>query len=582
ERVVVDRSHKALHRRLAAGEFALLHARFGPSGIRMLPLARKWRVPLVTSFHGCDAPGSARMRKRKHALGRLFREGDCFTTPCEAMKAELVKHGCPEEKVVVHYSGIDVERFAFRERTMPEDGPVRILFVGRLVEKKGADTLLRAFRYVRQVFPNTRLTLLGDGALKSELRRLARKLDVRDSVEFLGARPHHEVAAWLERAHVFCLPSKKDRAGNIEGVPNALKEAMACGLPVVSTFHSGIPELIENGVSGHLAPEGDVGALANKLIHVVGRPDTWAALGRRARAKIEADFDRKKQTERLEKLFDDVVESHARRETERRERPLFSVVIPTYNRERYIGRAIRSVLNQTCDDYELIVVDDGSTDRTRRIVKSFGPRVRYLRQPNRGPSEARNAGIRAARGRFIAFLDSDDRFLPRKLEANKEYLEKHPECNFLYSWYYDVRGGRRTLRKTKQYGDLDRFRYRLYRRSFTIRTSTVVIHRDCFKNVGLFHPEYRYSQDWDMWLRLAAYYRGFCQRQPLALYRRHPRKPLPARERHRRIRATALANYGWDRATLARIAKNGRARRKPQAAPHYGSRLFGIRKGLRS
>ena len=582
EHVIVDPSHRRLDARLKEREFAMIHARFGDSGIRMLPLSRKWRVPLVTSFHGCDAPGSDRMRRRRGALKRLFAEGDCFTVPCEAMKSELTKHGCPAEKVVVHYSGIDLDRFAFKPREAPEDGPIRILYVGRLVEKKGADTLLRAFRHVHQVFPHTRLALVGEGRLKPRLTRLARRLGISPYVEFLGALPHREVAKQLESVHTFCLPSRKDRTGNVEGIPNALKEAMASGLPVVSTFHSGIPELIEDGVSGHLVPENRVGELAGKLIHLVGRPDTWAKLGRNARSRIEEDFDAVKQTERLEKLFDKIVAAYETKERERRERPLFSVVIPTYNRERYIARAIRSVLNQTCDDYELIVVDDGSTDRTRRIVRGFGRQVRYIRQPNRGPSEARNAGIRAAKGQFVAFLDSDDRFLPTKLEENKAFLERHPECNFLYSWYYDVRGGRRRLRKGKQCGDLDLFRYRLYRRDFTIRTSTVVVRRSSFAKVGLFHPSYRYSQDWDMWLRLAAYELGYCIKKPLALYRRHERKPLPHAERHRRIRNTARALYRWDHAHIASLRmKYGGGGRRKRALPdlRIGSGRFGFRRG---
>lgn len=533
----------------------MLYARFGTSGIRMLPFAKKWRVPLVTSFHGCDAPGAARMRKRREGLLRLFREGSLFTVPCAAMRQELVKHGCPEQKIYVHFSGIDVERFAYRERTPPSagEGPLRILFVGRLVEKKGASTLLRAFHYVHQVFPHTRLSIVGDGRLKPKLQRLARRLRVAGHVDFHGALSHAEVAKKLAQSHIFCLPSQKDRTGNIEGIPNALKEAMACGLPVVSTFHSGIPELIENGVSGHLVPERNVGALANKLIHLVGRPDTWASLSQNARKKIESDFHVKKQTERLERLFSEQIEAHARRERQRRERPTFSIVIPTYNREKHIGRAIRSVLNQTFDDYEIIVVDDGSTDRTARIVQSFGTQVRYIRQPNRGPSEARNTGIRAARGEFIAFLDSDDRFTSRKLEHNKSFLERHPECNFLYSWYYDVQRGRNKLHKVSGFTDLERFRYRLYRRTFTIRTSTVVVRRSCFSKAGLFHPKYRYSQDWDMWLRLAAHDLGYCQRLPLAYYRRHPRKPLPAAERHRLIRRTARHAYRWDHRKLVAL-----------------------------
>lgn len=561
--VMVDPRLGRLKRMLQDRKIQLIHARFGTSGIRTMDLKETWRVPMITSFHGCDSPGTARMRRYRSRLKRLFAVGDCFTVPCKAMKDELVKHGCPEEKVVVHYSGIDLAQFPYRERVMPANEPVRIIYVGRLVEKKGAETLLRAFKQVQRAFPQTRLVLVGEGRLRNRLLRLRRSLGLKRHVEFKGALSHHEVAKELGKAHIFCLPSRKDRTGNQEGIPNAIKEAMACGLPVVSTRHAGIPELIEDGVTGHLVEERDVSGLAQALKWLLHRPDTWRSLGLHARMKIEAEFNRHVQTEKLERLFDQVILAHERKELERREQPFFSVIIPTYNRERYIGKAIRSVLRQTCGDYELIVVDDGSKDRTAKIVRSFGEQVRYVRQRNKGSSKARNTGIRLAKGKYIAFLDSDDRFLPSKLEHNKAYLEAHPSCRFLYSWYYQKRRGRRTKRVTdgRSFTNLNQFRAYLYGRKFMIRTSTAVIHRSCFDRIGLFNPKYRYSQDWDMWLRLASLYPGCCQKKPLALYRRHWRKPLPSGRRHREIRKNAYILYRWDKKTVRRLKRKYNARR---------------------
>ncbi|WP_424769043.1 glycosyltransferase [Paenibacillus sp. sgz302251] len=542
--VIVSPRFNRLEKMLKSGFFQLIHARFGTSGIKMMPLKQKWRVPLVTSFHGCDSPGTEKMKKRRKSLQRLFSIGDGFTVPCQAMKDELINHGCPEKKITVHYSGIDLTQFAYKERHFPANGPVRIVFVGRLVEKKGADQLIKAFHHVHQVFPQTRLTLIGDGELKGHLKQLSKKLNLQRQIEFMGALPHNEVAKQLEQAHIFCLPSMKDRTGNQEGIPNAIKEAMACGLPVVSTFHSGIPELVEDGVTGHLVEERDVDGLAWKLIDVMKNPETWRQLGKNARNKIETSFNRQVQTEKLEQLFDKVIKSY---EDEERERPFFSVIIPTYNRERYIGKAIRSVLQQTSKDYEIIVVDDGSTDQTAKIVNSFGSQVRYVYQKNQGPSEARNTGIRLARGTYIALLDSDDQFLPMKLSKNKQFLEKNPNCRFLYSWYYDDRRRRkkRLVRNLKSFTNLHQFRLNLYKRKFTIRTSTVVIHHSCFFNIGFFNKRYHYSQDWDLWLRLASLYLGYCQKIPLAIYRRHQRKRIPGSKRHLLIRKNASKLYKW-------------------------------------
>lgn len=239
--------------------------------------------------------------------------------------------------------------------------------------------------------------------------------------------------------------------------------------------------------------------------------------------------------------------------------PQVSVVIPTHNRGRFITDAIESVLAQTYKDYEIIVVDDGSTDDTREQVKKFGERVRYYYQYNSGPSAARNTGIKLARGKYIAFCDSDDRFLPHKLQKQMEFLRKHPKCKFLYSWYYNVneKGDITKLRKPGDCQSREQLQYYLFKRKFTIRTSTVLIHKKCFETAGLFNEKYFYSQDWDMWLRLAAYYRGYCLKKPLCEYRLHGsnRSSLSIKTYHPEIIKSARKLYGWNDQTIARLDK---------------------------
>jgi colanic acid/amylovoran biosynthesis glycosyltransferase len=313
KKVIIDPHYRQLNLKLGNRFFKLIHARFGTAGIRMIPLKEKWQIPLITSFHGCDSPGTARMRKYKNSLLRLFSIGECFTVPCLAMKQELIKHGCPVSKIAVQYSGINLDQFSYKERFYPIDGQVRIVHVGRLVEKKGAEILIKAFQRIHQVFPQAQLRLIGEGVLLKKLKQLSKRLKLEKYVEFMGALPHYEIAKQLEQAHIFCLPSLKDRTGNSEGIPNAIKEAMACGLPVVSTFHSGIPELIKDGKCGHLVKENDVNGLANKLIDLIRQPETWRQLGLNARVKIEADFNRQTQTDKLERLFDQVIKAHEKK-----------------------------------------------------------------------------------------------------------------------------------------------------------------------------------------------------------------------------------------------------------------------------
>jgi glycosyltransferase involved in cell wall biosynthesis len=236
---------------------------------------------------------------------------------------------------------------------------------------------------------------------------------------------------------------------------------------------------------------------------------------------------------------------------------LISVIIPSFNRGTFISHAIKSVLAQTYKDYEIIVVDDGSTDNTKEQVEAFGDQVRYIYQENRGPSAARNTGIQHAKGKYIAFCDSDDRFLPTKLDKQIEFIHSTPECRFLYTWYYNVneKGEITKLRKPLTCKNQEHLKYCLFTRKFTIRTSTLLVHKSCFEKAGLFNEKYWYSQDWDMWLRLAAYYQGYCLEVPLSEYWLHGdnRSSLSVKVHHPEIREETLNLYGWNNEILARL-----------------------------
>jgi glycosyltransferase involved in cell wall biosynthesis len=240
-----------------------------------------------------------------------------------------------------------------------------------------------------------------------------------------------------------------------------------------------------------------------------------------------------------------------------RKLPEISVIIPTYNREAFITHAIESVLAQTYKDYEIIVIDDGSTDNTKEQVEAYGDQVRYIHQENRGPSAARNKGIQNANGKYIAFCDSDDRFFPEKLEKQMNYIQNHPECPFLYTWYYQVnhKGEIDQVRQPAHCQNREHLQYCLFTRKFTIRTSTVLIQKSCFNKAGLFNERYWYSQDWDMWLRLAAYYQGACLKEPLTEYWLHGenRSSLVVRVYHPEIKEYMHKLYGWNEETIARL-----------------------------
>lgn len=181
--------------------------------------------------------------------------------------------------------------------------------------------------------------------------------------------------------------------------------------------------------------------------------------------------------------------------------PTVSVVIPTYNRRDLVERALQSVYGQTYRDFEIVVVDDGSTDETRAVLAGEA-RVRYLFQKNRGPASARNLGIRQAQGELIAFLDSDDVWLPDFLSAQVAVLSRYPEVALVCA--RSIVGKKEAkdfpLSRELIVGDLYP---KLYERSF-VRTPTVVTRKSCLESVGCFNESYPWSEDHDLWLRIAS------------------------------------------------------------------------------
>ncbi len=183
-----------------------------------------------------------------------------------------------------------------------------------------------------------------------------------------------------------------------------------------------------------------------------------------------------------------------------------SVVIPTYNRESRLPAAIRSVLGQSLPPSEIIVIDDGSTDATPALMAQF-PEVRYIQQENRGVSEARNHGIRLAKHEWIAFLDSDDEWLPRKLEKQCDAVERQSKYRFCHTDEVWIRNGRRVnpMKKHAKYGG------RIFNQCLAlcvVSPSSVLLHRDLFACYGLFDPELPVCEDYDLWLRI-------CVREPV-------------------------------------------------------------------
>ena len=194
--------------------------------------------------------------------------------------------------------------------------------------------------------------------------------------------------------------------------------------------------------------------------------------------------------------------------------PLVSVIIPTYNRGWIVREAIDSVLAQDFNNFELIVVDDGSTDDTADILDDYRERITVLTQLNRGVSAARNRGIRSSSGRFIAFLDSDDRWLPQKLSRQIDFYDSHPDAQICQTEEIWIRNGRRVNPKTRHRKPSGK----IFERSLElclVSPSAVMIRRDLFERVGLFDENLPACEDYDMWLRVSCHYPVYLIKDPL-------------------------------------------------------------------
>lgn len=199
---------------------------------------------------------------------------------------------------------------------------------------------------------------------------------------------------------------------------------------------------------------------------------------------------------------------------------MFSVIIPTFNRATLVGQAIRSVLKQQFDDVEIIVVDDGSTDETPQVVAKVGAPVLYVRQENRGAAAARNHGIALAKGQYVAFLDSDDLFLPDKLRIQSAVLDSNPSVGMVYAraLIMDEVG---TILPRHWGGNLSGWIYpqMLFMYSSFITTPTVMVRAEVLREIGGFDEKMQVCEDLDLWRRIARRYQIHHVLQPLAMIR---------------------------------------------------------------
>jgi colanic acid/amylovoran biosynthesis glycosyltransferase len=276
------------------GGDALWHCHFGHNGALFSALRQCALIsgPVLTTFHGADV--SALLDRHPACYEQLFRQGDLFL-PISNFWAERLKSlGCPESKIAVHHMGIDVRAYRTDRNGASAKGGLTLLTVSRLTEKKGVEFALRAFaRALEWMGSSCQLEyhIIGDGPEQGRLVALTGALGIQRYVRFLGPRSAADINQALRQSDLFILPSVTATDGDMEGIPVAIMEAMAAGLPVVSSRHSGIPELVVDQQTGLLAPERDVDALAAHIQALAANIAMRQAFGAAGVAKVTAEFD---------------------------------------------------------------------------------------------------------------------------------------------------------------------------------------------------------------------------------------------------------------------------------------------------
>jgi glycosyltransferase involved in cell wall biosynthesis len=298
---VVPSATAALYDRALAGKLRALGidvalAEYGMTGVEVLGACLAARIPLVVHFHGFDASSKPVIQRYLSGYRRMFAAASAVVAVSAPMRAQLIAWGAPEERTHLNSYGVDEARFV---GAAPADAPALFVAVGRFVEKKAPQLTLRAFGQVLRVDPSARLIMVGEGPLLDPTRRLAAELGLQQSVEFPGAQHPEQISAFMQRARAFVQHSVTAPDGDSEGTPVAIIEAQMSGLPVVSTRHAGIPDVVIDGETGFLVNEGDVAGMGRMMARLASQPALAARLGESARRRALAGYTLSRHLEQL-------------------------------------------------------------------------------------------------------------------------------------------------------------------------------------------------------------------------------------------------------------------------------------------
>ncbi len=260
-------------------------------------------VPFVISFHGVDVVKFIDREGYREALVSAFHEAKLVMARSVSLLERLLELGCPSDKLRLNRTPIPLGNITYKKRVAPQDGQWRMVQACRLIAKKGIFTILEAIALLIDRWPGLKYSLAGIGPDKEEIERAIARHDLQNHVQMLGWLSQEELQEIYGDSHIFLHPSELTSENDQEGVPNSMLEAMAAGLPVVATYHGGIPEAVTNGADGLLVPERSPEELAKALDEMMSNNEKFEEFSVKAAESVRERFGFEGQIRNLEDIY---------------------------------------------------------------------------------------------------------------------------------------------------------------------------------------------------------------------------------------------------------------------------------------
>lgn len=295
---------RAIKKYLLKNNIEIVLAQYGPVGVEIMDICEKANIPLIVYFHGFDAYRNDILQSYSKQYKKLFNISRNIFVVSHDMERQIKTLGAPSEKIIYNPCGVNPNKFSYCPAG--QNGPI-FLSVGRFVDKKNPLMTIRAFNELYKLIPKSTLILVGDGHLRKESEKLVHRLGLDDAVSFLGIQPHNQINKLMAKSRVFLQSSICPPSGDKEGTPVSIMEASLSGLPIISTKHGGIVDVVIDNKSGFLVDENDYKTMAKHMIHLSNDPDFATAMGKSGNKHIMENYTLNKNIDTIWGTIQDII-----------------------------------------------------------------------------------------------------------------------------------------------------------------------------------------------------------------------------------------------------------------------------------